>query len=381
MNERPALGSFAKQHQNVGVRDPLRSVLCRLAAVLCIAAWASGCGYDQVIHSWIDHSVEFTDPAGARLPGHVYVVRGYSNIFSLGMDELAEKITHRGVTATVHEESDYVSLAEDIVRAYKAHEVRGPIMLVGHSAGGARIVSIAETLKQAGVPVALAVAFDPTRNLDVVPPGVGMFINLYQDNNTLGGGEALPGPGFRGRLINVDLREHSEILHITLDKEPTLHDVVVDKIIAVARAARRPSGATQADSRPLVMKYTVPHDAPIELWDSVTKVKVKSAETPETVGSTYGAPAWAIAQLNGLEPDQPIEPGRMLIIPRSMYTNAITSAPAPSPRRRPLPSAPLISSTKPIQEQAPTAAPAVADQSPAPNGNSFGDRWHPQATQ
>ncbi len=364
----------------------MRSVLCRLAAVLSLAACVGGCGYDQVIHSWVDNSVQFTDPAGPRLTGHVYVVRGYTSIFSLGMDQLAEKISHRGVTATVHEQSDYISLADDIIRAYKAREVRGPIMLIGHSAGGARIVSIAQILKQAGVPVALAIAFDPTRNLDVVPPGVEIFINLYQDDNTLGGGEALPGPGFRGRLINVDLREHSEILHVTLDKAPVLHDVVADKVVAVARAARRPSAAKRldgsADLRPLLLKYTIPHDAPIELWDSAVKVKVKKpGETLESIGSKYGAPAWAVAQINTLEPDQPIEPGRTLIVPRSVYTEAMTPALVASAPRRPLQPAPLVSSTKPIQEQAPTAVPAVAGQSPAPSANSFGDRWHPEGTQ
>jgi hypothetical protein len=303
----------------------VRSVLCRFAAMLSVAACAGGCGYDQVVHSWFDHSAETEVSAGSKLAGHVYLLRGVAgDIFSLGIDQLAEKIRRRGVTASVDDFSVSSALADEIIRDYGTGENRGPIVLVGHSTGGDRIIAMAEKLQEAGMPVALAFGLDPTRIADHVPANVAVFINVYQRNNPIGGGEVKPGPGFGGRLINIDLHEHTEIVHITLDKTPAIQDAVTEKIVAlIAGAATQQPAAAPAGGgpqvQPLVMNYSVPRDAPIELWDSAIEIGVKSGDTLETVASRYEVPAWAIARINKFEPDRPIEPGRMLLIPRSQY--------------------------------------------------------------
>jgi thioesterase domain-containing protein len=45
-------------------------------------------------------------------------------------------------------------------------------MLLGHSSGADYAIAIAERLKEAGVPVALAFGFDPTRIAGAVPGNV-----------------------------------------------------------------------------------------------------------------------------------------------------------------------------------------------------------------
>jgi len=368
-----------------------------------VGGLVGGCGYDQVVHTWVAYSEDSSVPGGPKLPGHVYLVRGLTTIYSYGIDQLAAKINHRGVTATVYGLSETGSIAGDIIRKYKAGEERGPVMLLGHSSGADYIIAIAERLKEAGVPVALAFGFDPTRIADAVPANVDLFINLYQGANIIGGGEVQPGPDFRGRLIDVDLREHTEIFHITLDKTPAVQEAVADKIMAVAAYAarhpkeplpRRPAGA---DLRPLVLKYTVPGSVPIVLWDDAVRAKVKSGETLESVAATYQAPAWAIAQINKLDVDRPIEPGRMLLIPRSVYANvtppiagpAAATRPAAPPVARVAPQ-PTPEANTPPPAIAPAPAPAAASapkpvpaaatsQKPAPpppnETNSFSDRW------
>jgi hypothetical protein len=248
-----------------------------LAVVLGVGGFLGGCGYDQVVHTWVAYSEESSVPEGPKLPGHMYLVRGLTSVYSFGIDQLAAKINHRGVTATVYSLSETGTIANDIARKYKAGEERGPIMLLGHSSGADYAIAIAERLNEVGVPVALAFGFDPTRTAAAVPGNVELFINLYQGANIIGGGEVQPGPDFRGRLIDVDLREHTEIVHITLDKTPAVP--VADKVIAVAAYAarhpkepppRRPAGA---EMRPLLLKYTVPGSAPIILWDAAVQVK------------------------------------------------------------------------------------------------------------
>lgn len=365
--------------------DLLRAIPCRFAAILCLAALMGGCGYDQVVQSWFDHSVVSAAPASPKIPGHIYLLRGVAgDVFSLGLDQLADKITHAGVTATVHGVSESSSLADEIIRKYGAGEDHGPIALLGHSSGGDVIIDIAQKLKEADVPVALAFGFDPTRNVGAVPSNVALFINLYQRNNPIGAGEVTPAPDFRGRLINIDLHEHTEIVHITLDKTAAIQDAVAAKVVAVAAYAARQATADKqpvsgADFVPLVLKYTVPRDAPIELWDSAVNVNVKPGETLESIGSTYGAPPWAIAQINALKPDRAIEPGRTLIIPHSIYTAAPAVSPAASVPRRSVRSAARITSTKPMShDAAPTAS---GDPLPARNANSFSDRWQPDPGQ
>jgi hypothetical protein len=363
----------------------LKLVFWRLLTVVLLAGWVGGCGYTDVFHSLFDHSSEAPAPDAAKLPGHVYLFRGLvGDIYSLGMDQLADKLMHHGVTATVHGVTEYGSVADDIIRKYKAGDERGPIILVGHSTGGDLIIAVAERLKQAEIPVALAFGFDPTRIADDVPSNVELFINLFQRTNPIGGGEATAGRGFRGRLINVDLREHNEIVHINLDKTVAVQDVVVAKIVALCTLAhsraRRPDLGN--DVRPLVMKYTVPGGVPIELWDSAINVKARAGDTIDLIAARNGVPIWVIAQINGIDQDHPIEAGRTLLIPRNMYSEAVlqaaASAPAPGNSARP---AAAVSSSRPPVRRSPGDAVPIEETSDRSSAHSFSDRWGGAFTQ
>jgi hypothetical protein len=280
------------------------------------------------------------------LPGRVYLVRGLiGDIFSLGMDELAEKIQRRGITASVHGITAAGAIASEIIDKYRVDPA--PVMLIGHSSGGDVIIGIAERLKAAKVPVALAFGFDPTPIAGRIPSNVELFINLYQATNLIGGGTAAPETGFGGRLINIDLRERREILHITLDKSDVIHELVVNKILGVAEieAAKRlaakapppPSRGKQTKKAspppppptyvtPLVMKYVVPSKERIEFWDSAIAVTVAADDTLATIAVRHSAPAWAIAQINKLGADVVLNPGRTLLIPRSSIAPGAASA-------------------------------------------------------
>jgi thioesterase domain-containing protein len=358
--------------------------LPRLAAVVSIALWLGGCGYGEVVNSWFNQSAPPDSATGPKLEGHVYLLRGLvGDIYSLGLDQLADRITRRGVAATVRGVSQYSTVADEIIRKHRAGEDRGPIMLIGHSTGGDLIIAIAARLKAAGIPVALAFGFDPTRISDDVPSNVELFINIYQRFNPIGGGEVTPARGFQGRLINVDLREHREIVHINLDKSQVIHDLVASKIVAVAAAAsaraadpgrKKPAASAPGEVRPLVLKYIVPADQPIELWDSAIKVTVRSGETLETLVATYGAPAWLIQQVNHVNADRPIEPGRVLLIPRSLENKTPPLPPIPAKPRVASPAVVGQSSPSAIRPVGPEPARASAGRAPR-NAGSFSERW------
>jgi hypothetical protein len=313
-------------------------VLIRLAAVL-LAIGVGGCGFGLS-----PETLEMTSASAERrqLPGHVYLLRGLiGDVFSLGMDDLAAKIQKRGVKASVHGVTAARFLANDIVKAYRDDPSIAPIVLIGHSTGGDEIIAMAEKLKTANVPVALAVGFDPTPIASDVPSNVELFINLYQATNIIGGGRATPGKGFRGRLVNVDLRDRREIVHITLDKNPLIHELLTEKIVGIAELAaeqrrmasqdRRktqqpPAASTSGDVRPLVMKYVVPAKERIELWDSAIAVTVGDGDTLESVAARNGAPAWAVAQINNLTDSSALQPGRRLLVPRNLYAPGLAGS-------------------------------------------------------
>ncbi len=181
-------------------------------------------------------------PTGS-IPGHVYLLRGLvGEVFSTGFYDLAERIKERGVDASVHSMYAPGNLAGEIIAKHR--RAPEPVVLIGHSSGADAAISIAQRLRAANIPVALMFGFDPTPIAGRVPDNVGVFINLYQKTNLIGGGEAVGANGFRGRIVNVDLRERREIIHITLDKSPVLHALVAGKIVAILRPRAQPAAAT-----------------------------------------------------------------------------------------------------------------------------------------
>ena len=77
----------------------------------------------------------------AQPRAHVYLLRGLMNIFSLGMDTLAEKIQRHGIYATVHNHTEWETLAEQAAAAYRAGK-EGPIIIVGHSLGADAVMQM-----------------------------------------------------------------------------------------------------------------------------------------------------------------------------------------------------------------------------------------------
>jgi hypothetical protein len=101
----------------------------------------------------------------------VYLLRGFTNVLSPGIDELAEELRSRNVSMTVANHAFAAPLASEALQDCQSGRITS-IVLVGHSFGASAALSMAETLREAGLQVALIVTFDPvTRNS--VPP---MFI-------------------------------------------------------------------------------------------------------------------------------------------------------------------------------------------------------------
>jgi hypothetical protein len=167
-------------------------------------------------------------PLGAG-PAHAYLFHGLMNIFSLGMDDLAQKIERSGVAASLYNHSEWREVAEEIAAKYKAGN-HGPIILIGHSLGADAVMLMGEYLDTKGVPVALIVPFDGTRSFNA-SGNVANVMNITQRDYAY----MRRGYGFRGELSNIDVSKDESIGHISIDKTPRLHAMVVNKIAAVVK--------------------------------------------------------------------------------------------------------------------------------------------------
>jgi pimeloyl-ACP methyl ester carboxylesterase len=168
----------------------------------------------------------------AQARAHVYLLRGLMNIFSLGMDSLAEELDKRGVHTTVSNHSEWQSLADQAASNYKAGK-EDPIILIGHSLGADAVMQMAAYLNRKNIPVALVVPFDGTGSFST-PANVGHLVNLTQRKYAY----MRPGPGFHGSLANVDVSSDPNIDHINIDKSPRLHSRAISEILAVIKGHR-----------------------------------------------------------------------------------------------------------------------------------------------
>jgi pimeloyl-ACP methyl ester carboxylesterase len=186
--------------------------------------------------------------AAPHRPGHVYLMRGLFNVFSLGMDELAAKLENVGVKAEAVSFTSWSSLADSITAQYRAGN-REPIILMGHSYGADTTISLARKLNDNKIPVALIVNFDPTAP-DRVPPNVRRIINFYVP--TAWGRPVEAGKRFHGSLSN--LNESGTYNHFVIDKADALHRKAIAAVLQAvgsgAHRVKRPVRRDQVSAAP-----------------------------------------------------------------------------------------------------------------------------------
>jgi hypothetical protein len=206
-----------------------------LAAALVAASFAGGIATAQEAQK-----AKAAAPAPRNVGTHVYLLRGFMDIFSTGMDDLGVKLNRRGIRASVHGHADYPALAEAIGERYRKGQ-RESVVIIGHSLGANAAFSMADELAKYGVPVPLIIAYDPTSPM-TAGSNVARVVNFYSSTN--GWGTAIGrGAGFKGTLNNVDLSRRGEVGHTDIDKSPALHTQSIGYIQSIGGAA--PTSTTE----------------------------------------------------------------------------------------------------------------------------------------
>jgi hypothetical protein len=188
---------------------------------------------------------------------HVYLMRGVLNIFSLGMDQIANRLEQQGIHASVHNHMLWSSVASDAAAAYKSGRVK-TIILVGHSSGATVLPDIVASLSAQGVPVKLAIGLDSVFRTSLTGK-VGRYINFYIANGA--GTRVERTKNFNGTLDNVDVERVPGISHVSIDKNEVIQQKVIAAIDAAVAsgpgaepAAAKPPGAPAAATPPASTK-------------------------------------------------------------------------------------------------------------------------------
>jgi pimeloyl-ACP methyl ester carboxylesterase len=171
-------------------------------------------------------------PAGpvvpvAGLQGEVYLLRGFADVFSRGLDQIAGSLGADGVEAHVVSHVQWRMVLRDILDDRERLGPR-PIVLVGHSLGANAAIQVAEELKKRRISVQYLVTLAATEP-DPVPSNVMRADNFYF--RTKGWGEPLvPAAGFSGSLRNLDFSNAGGVGHFNIDKQPAIQHELLSNI-------------------------------------------------------------------------------------------------------------------------------------------------------
>jgi hypothetical protein len=255
--------------------------------------------------------------------GRAYLFRGLIGVvFSRGMDRLAERIRSAGIPASIAAFPSCRKIAAEAIRDYKRDPM--PITLIGHSMGGRCALTFAEILRAENIPVSLVVTFDPARTSPHIPFNVERYINVFKSNDLLGAGDIPYQQGFPGHYASFNLAEHGNIVHINIDKIESLHKQLVSKILEL------PATPANVEGGIAPIRYRVPAEAPIELWDSGKPVFARAGDTLRTLAGDYKVPLWSLRQMNKTPDNAPLAKGQRIIVPRHLvpWDSSATGAPA-----------------------------------------------------
>ena len=174
-------------------------------------------------------SAAFCLPGEANAAGQkVFLIHGFMNVFSPGIDQLASELQERGVRTEVSNHLSSLLTASEAIDECRSGQVSS-IVLVGHSLGAAAVIDVARHLQNAGMTVALMVTLDPVA-ASQAPDNVRRLENYYLSNGI--GSSIRTDPGFHGQIQNVDLSRRPGIGHVVMTTLPDIHQHIIAQIAA-----------------------------------------------------------------------------------------------------------------------------------------------------
>jgi pimeloyl-ACP methyl ester carboxylesterase len=204
---------------------PVANLLLAVSMILGLAGCAQSGPINARPADYLMPGMPATQPSRR---GRVYVLRGFGDVFSAGMDTITEDLQEKGVVATVHRHDRWHEIGQQIVLdqatrmmgRLQAREpsvgtpdpVPPPLVLIGHSWGADDCIRLARYLDEHGVRVDLLITVEA-----VTPPAVPSNVlrawNIYK-----------PGPldflpWWRGVPLKVDRPDKTRLTQIDISRD------------------------------------------------------------------------------------------------------------------------------------------------------------------
>ncbi len=222
-----------------------------LFACLTIVPFAAGCGADGALddqfNALCDGPAANNTPGGSRpaTPPYVtvHMLRGLGDIYSQGLNILADEMKALGIDATAHSDPGWQLLGIQLANDYKASNNPKGIVLLGHSYGADDAVRLCEAFKEQSIPVRLLILLDAT-NPPGIPSNVDRCVHFYIPWPA---GDAAPGvlPGHpvspadgnnHTKIVNDSLGLEGSnpadwcISHLGIDASKRIHSKILDEV-------------------------------------------------------------------------------------------------------------------------------------------------------
>jgi surfactin synthase thioesterase subunit len=188
-----------------------------------------------VRHSLLRLTAAFALSAAVSLPSlahaagqKVFLIRGFANVFSPGIDLLASELKRRGIAVETSNHLSWGSTASEAIEGCRSGRISS-IVLVGHSLGGAAVIDAAKRLQEAGMRVALMITLDPV-SAGQAPSNVRRLENYFLSTGI--GSSIKKDNGFRGQLQNVDVSNRRGADHVAMTTIPDIHRHIIGQIAA-----------------------------------------------------------------------------------------------------------------------------------------------------
>jgi len=212
-------------------------VVGRMRAIaVCVMVWLGGCAYLP--------AGPLVDAPSTKVapPPHVYLIRGFEDWYSTGIETLAAELRESHIDAKSYGESQWESLGDSLANGRLQ---RTRLVLIGFSYGADDVIHIARRLGSAGYSVQLLVTIDPVTP-GSIPANVKRCVNFYQSNGIwdffpwLRGVPVAREAGDKQQLANINLRTHPELLepgtsHATIAGNEKMHAAIIRLVQSAAQ--------------------------------------------------------------------------------------------------------------------------------------------------
>lgn len=169
----------------------------------------------------------------------VYVMRGFLNRFSKGMNVLHSKLKRQGINSYLYGDGKASKIKKRIIDRVRSKKVSYPIILIGHSAAGVSLAKVANELGQKGIKVSI-IGVDPGFKK---PPALGRNIEYamaYKVRHPLTY-VYKRGRGFTGRMDSENvtyIESRTKALgHTDVDKSVKVQNLISKDVREIIRSS------------------------------------------------------------------------------------------------------------------------------------------------